>query len=134
MRPVTTGGILFISNVGASRTGMTKPIIAEIHPAARIVGSVLLHAVSNRVTGRSTVRRWRRTVIARAVGGVCNRSAYDCSRDKSSDDGCAPSPTSASPLHGLGNARGGFSDRKRLAERCRIDRAGERSEAARKQG
>jgi hypothetical protein len=113
---------------------MTKPIIAEIRPAARIVGSVLLHAVSNRVTGRRTIRHSRRTVIARAIGGVSNRSAYDCPCDKSSDDGCAPSPTSASPLHGLGNARGGFSDRKRLAERCRIDRAGERSEAARKQG
>jgi hypothetical protein len=111
---------------------MTKPVIAEIRPAARIVGSVLLHAVSNRVTGRRTVCHWRRTVIARPVGGVSNRSANYCPRDKSSDDGCAPSPTS--PLHGLGSARGGFSGRKRLAERCRIDRAGERSEAARKQG
>ena len=112
---------------------MTKPVIAEIRPAARIVGSVLLHAVSNRVTGRRTVRHWRRTVIARAIGGVGNRSAYDCPCDKSSDDGCAPSPTSASPLHGLSNIRSSFSDRKRLPERCCNDCAG-KWDAARQQG
>jgi len=113
---------------------MAKPVVTEIRPAARIVGSVLLHAVSNRVTWRRTVRHWRRTVIARAVGGVSYRSAYDCPRDKSSDDRCAPSPTSASPLHGLGNARGGLSDRKRLAERCRTDSAAESGDAARQHG
>ncbi len=112
---------------------MTKPVIAEIRPAARIVGSVLLHAVSNRVTGRRTVRHWRRTVIvARAIGGCSYRSAYDCARDESSDD--RGTPSTASPLYSLGGIRDGIGEHKRLAERRRTGYAGERRDAAHQHG
>jgi hypothetical protein len=94
----TPGGhFAHLKRSNASRTGMTKPVVTEIRPAARIVGSVLLHTVSNRVTGRRTVRHWRRTVIARAVGGVSNRSAYDCPAISPPTTG-APHPQPP-PLH-----------------------------------
>jgi hypothetical protein len=102
---------------------MTIPVVAEVCSATGIIRPEPLHTVSDRVTRRRTVRHRRRssvarTVIARAVGGG-QRSAYDCTRDQSSGNRSAPSPTSPSPLHGLGNTRNGFDDRKRLADRCR---------------
>jgi hypothetical protein len=42
-----------------------------------------------------------------AVGGS-QHSAYDCPRYESSGNRCAPSPTSASPLNRVGDARGVF--------------------------
>src|ERR1017187_7337530 len=104
---------------------MTIPVVPEICAAARIIRPEPLHAVSERVTRRRTVRhRRRRTIVARPVGGG-QRSAYDCPRDKSAGDRSAPSPTSASPLHGLADTRDGFDDRKWLADRCCIGGAGE---------
>jgi hypothetical protein len=60
---------------------MTIPVVPEICAAARIIRPEPLHAVSERVTRRRTVRhRRRRTIVARPVGRG-QRSAYDCPRD-----------------------------------------------------
>jgi hypothetical protein len=127
------------SSAHLSRTGVTKSVVPEICAAAWIKRPKPLHAVSDRVSGRRTVRHGgrraviARTIIARGVGGG-QRTAHDCPADNSSGNRRAPSPTSAPPLHGLGNIRGGFGDRKRLANRCRMGGAAEHNEAAGQQG
>jgi hypothetical protein len=69
---------------------VTISIVPEIGPAARIKRSEPLHAVSDRVAWRRTVRHRRgrctviaRTIIARAVGGG-QRAANDCPPDNAS--------------------------------------------------
>jgi hypothetical protein len=119
-----------------SRTGMTIPIVPEISPAARIKRSEPLHAVSDRVAWRRTVRhrRGRRTVVARTiVARAGQRAANDCPPDNASGNRRAPSPTSASPLYGC-NTRDSFDDRKWPADRCRIGGTGEHNDAGGKYG
>ena len=122
----------------SSRTGMTISVVPEICPAARIKRPKPLHAVRDRVSGRRTVcnRRWSviaRTIIARSVGG-CQRATDDCAPDNSSGNRRAPSPTSASVLHGLDNTRASFGDPKRLANGSRTGGAREHRDAAGEQG
>lgn len=116
---------------------MTIPVVSEICSTTRIIRPEPLHAVSNSVTGRRPVRhRWRiiaRSVVARTVGGG-QRSAYDCPRDKSPRNWRAPSPTSPSPLHGLGDIRDGVDEGTRLPDGCCIGCAGERNDATGEQG
>ena len=65
---------------------MTIPVVPEVCSAARIKGPEPPRAVSDRVTGRRTVRHRGSAVIAgtgivaRAIGGS-QRAAYDCARD-----------------------------------------------------
>ena len=63
---------------------MTIPVVPEICSAPRVIRPEPLHAVSDRVNGRRTVRHRRRiiagTVVARGRGD--QRSAYDCPRYK----------------------------------------------------
>ena len=108
---------------------MTISVVAEICAAAWIKRPESLHAVGDRVAGRRAVghRRWcpviTRTIIARGVGGgQC--AADDCAPDNSSGNRRAPSPASTSPLHGLGNIRGGFAGCKWLADGRGIGGAG----------
>ena len=117
---------------------MTIPVVPEICSATRIKRPETLHAVCDRIpsTGRRTVRhrRGRCTVIARTIVGAIRsgqRAAHERAPDNSTGNRSrAPTPTSASPLHGLGNIRNGLGDRKWLADRCRIGCAGEHNDAA----
>jgi hypothetical protein len=118
---------------------MTISVVSEICSAARIKRPEPLHAISDRVTGRRTVGHGGRSTIiastivartivasARAVGGG-QRAANDCPPNDASGNRWAPSPTSASPLHGLGRTWDGLDDREWLADGCGIGGASEQN-------